>query len=74
MKICPVGAELFFVDKSKNKWRMDRQTWQTNSRFSQFCERPKKFVMSHDCVTLPLYLLVSMFRKLCTVRILTGDQ
>jgi len=33
MKIPPVGAELFHAD-----WRTNRHD-ETNSRFSQFCER-----------------------------------
>jgi len=33
MKIRPVGAELFHVDG---------QTWQSDSRFTQFCERARR--------------------------------
>jgi hypothetical protein len=38
MKIRPVGAELFYVDR-----RMDR-TDEVNSRFSQFCEKRLKTI------------------------------
>jgi hypothetical protein len=32
MKIRPMGTELFRADR-----RIDRQAWQADSRFSQFC-------------------------------------
>jgi hypothetical protein len=38
MKLCPVGAELFYADE----WR-DRHD-EANLRFSQFCERAYKLV------------------------------
>ena len=39
MKICPVGDEMFHADGQTNRQR-DRHE-ETNSRFSQFCERAK---------------------------------
>jgi len=36
MKICPMGAEVFHVDR--RTYRHD----EANSRFSQFCERAQK--------------------------------
>jgi hypothetical protein len=38
MKIRPLGAELFHADRRKDR-RIYGQTWQSNSSFSQFCER-----------------------------------
>ena len=43
MKICPVGAELFYVDR-----QTDRHD-EANSRFSQFCELAYKPV-SQFCI------------------------
>jgi hypothetical protein len=39
MIICPVGAELFYADR-----RTDKQD-ESNSRFSQFCEKRLKSLM-----------------------------
>ena len=46
MKIRPVGAELFHMDRGRTERQTDRQTDrqterhdETNKRFAQFCER-----------------------------------
>jgi hypothetical protein len=49
MKIHPVRAGLFHADRLRptdggtdGRTDQDRQTWQSYTRFSQFCERAQK--------------------------------
>jgi hypothetical protein len=42
IKIHPVGAEMFRVDRGTDEWT---DTVKVNSRFSQFCECTKKLLI-----------------------------
>ena len=57
MKISPVEAQLFHADTHKDG-RTDRQTgkhYETNSRFSQFCEKRLKTFPFREQVTVGSY-------------------
>jgi hypothetical protein len=56
MKIRPVGAELFHLDRRTNG-RTDRQSDEANSHFSQFCERALNAITTREGNAPNLYSL-----------------
>jgi len=59
MKIRPMGAELFHVDRQTDG-QMDRHD-EANSRFSQFCQRASQCVARIDYIYQYTYISASSY-------------
>jgi len=57
MKIRPVGVDLFHADGQTNR-QTDRH-YETNRRFSQFCERAKKHQSQYLCAKTEIDIMHS---------------